>query len=234
MRRGQRALLLAFLIFLPLSSSGELDPARGAKDLFFDTAGDEILAVDVLPPPLPGISGATNTQFPAAVNTLGLSYWIELLDENGGPGRRVTNQRVFRSGEAIRLHFVSNRTGRISLLQMGPSGRSSVLFPDPAKGLTDNILVAREERVLPRESAWFRFDNNTGEETLLAVFAEDQQDLDMTLRPESLGGTLIASAPSGSKDLVIEVEAQSVSTTGTYAVNMKGQPIVLEIILRHE
>lgn len=171
----------------------------------------------------------------------GLSYWIELVDVSGGPGVQVTDSRVFKSGERIRLHFRSNAEGRISIVQIGSSGTSSMLFPDPAKGLSNNVLHANQDVVLPSAAHWFRFDGNKGTERLLVFFAGTQQELDATfparrsMDPVATVALLnSAKAASGSKDLLIETETQSVSEIGTYAVNVAGNPIVLEIELKHE
>src|SRR5262249_32626618 len=76
-------------------------------------------------------------------STLGLSYWIELVGADG-QGRQVTDSRIFRSGERIRLHFRSNAEGYIALILLGSSGTSRALFPDPVRGLTDSRIFPSE------------------------------------------------------------------------------------------
>jgi hypothetical protein len=177
----------------------------------------------------------------SGVRAKGLSYWIELVDVSGGPGVQVTDSRIFKSGERIRLHFRSNSDGRISIVQIGSSGTSSILFPDPAKGLSNNVLQANQDIVLPSPTHWFRFDENKGTERLLVFFAGNQQQLDTTFPTQrsmdpvaTLALLDTAKTASGSKDLLIETETQTVSEIGTYAVNLAGNPIVLEIELKHE
>jgi hypothetical protein len=176
-----------------------------------------------------------------AVNgpALGLSYWIELVDKDG-QGQQVTGDRIFRSGERIRLHFLSNGDGNIALIQLGSSGTSSVLFPDPAKGLSDGRITAGEDRILPTESAWFRFDKNPGTEKILVLFARAQQEIDnFEIQPRMDAGATQAVIKRvdyvrGGKDLILETETRNASEIGTYGVNLAGKPVVLEIELRHQ
>jgi hypothetical protein len=171
-------------------------------------------------------------------NTLGLSYWIE-LDAGHGTTTQVTAARVFHSGERIRLHFRSNTEGYVMLVQVGASGTAGELFPNPEKGLFDSHLAAGQDRVLPQESSWFRFDNQAGTERLLAFFARKAEELEaFPVRPRmdsSAAQTMVASTEvaRGSKDLFIETETEKASEVGTYAVNTRGKPIVLEILLKH-
>jgi Domain of unknown function (DUF4384) len=183
---------------------------------------------------------SASDQSPPARKILGLSYWIELINGPGeGGASQVTNQRIFRSGERIRLHFRSNTDGEIALIHVGSSGESKVLFPDPAQHLTDRTLVADEDRILPSSKHWFRFDDSPGTEKLLVLFARSKEDLNrFPIRHEMDSiqtTTLLASAKTaqGSKDLVVETENQKVAEIGTYGVNVAGQPVVLEISLQH-
>ena len=177
---------------------------------------------------------------PASQKLLGLSYWIELVDPQGGTGQQVTDQRVFKSGERIKIHFSSNADGQIALLQMGASGGASLLFPDTAKGLTDSRITAGQDRVLPGGSHTLRFDEKAGTERLLVVFARRQEDVDAlpigpTMDPKAAQAVLqTAENLRGSKDLIVETETQSVSEVGTYGVNLSGKPVILEIALKHE
>jgi len=251
----QQSIRRCFVILVSLSMVGSIcfglgGQNRGAKELFYDPRGDgEVLAVgptsDCETSDVTRVSESPREcdrrpVVDPAEKHLGLSYWIELLEQPDAPGRQVTESRIFKSGEAIRLHFLSNHDGLISLLQIGSSGRPTFLFPDPAKGLDDNYLRAGVERILPTRGAWFRFDDTVGTEKLLVVFASEQDQLETMLyeqpRSSSPRSDLVrlASAASGSKDLFVETETTNAAEIGTYAVNVAGQPIVLEITLKHE
>ena len=171
--------------------------------------------------------------------TLGLSYWIELVGQDG-EGQQVTDSRIFRSGEKIRLHFRANADGNIALIQLGSSGTSNVLFPDPSRGLDDSRINPREDRILPKESAWFRFDNTPGTEKILVVFARNQREMDIfSIRP-SMDVTATKAVLKtvdeiqGGKDLILETETENDSEIGGYGVNLAGKPVVMEIQLKHQ
>jgi hypothetical protein len=240
----------------------------GAKDLFFDPSGGAVsvqpparlsaaqsstqptqpVSAAGVQPTRSGSAGAGQHserhgrgQVPAtktgkaAAKSCGIHYWIELEE----PGRYVSDQQVFHSGQRIRLHFVSNADGRILLLQLGASGTSTLLFPDPRKELTDNRLKAGEDRILPSDAHWFRFDANAGTERLLVLFARDAAELEsFPVKPqmgpvETRAVLQTASRIAGSKDLVIETETRTAAEVGTYGVNLKGEPVILEISLLH-
>ncbi|HEV7508518.1 MAG TPA: DUF4384 domain-containing protein [Thermoanaerobaculia bacterium] len=152
----------------------------------------------------------------------------------------MTNQRIFKSGERIRLHFRSNAEGQIALLQLGSSGNPSFLFPDAEKGLTERSLEADRDRVLPDPSKWFTFDNLPGTERLLAIFGKSRADIDsLPIGPamDSKSTEVVlqtAQKERGSKDLIVETETRNASEIGTYGVTRSGKPVILEIELKHE
>jgi hypothetical protein len=256
----------ALFVTLSLAASVALlagdRPVPGAKDLFYDPAQGNALGIQIPSPALPrppyapspastpkpepvaAAKSAPRHPLPTAASSKqtatgknrGLHYWIEL--ENLGD--YVTDQRVFRSGQRIRLHFVSNADGRVLLIQMGASGASTLLFPDPVKGLADNRLKAGEDRILPSDSHWFRFDTNPGIERLLVLFARDTAELERfpvkpAMGPEETQAVVrAANHVAGSKDLVIETEMRTASQIGTYGINLKGDPVVLQIALQHQ
>jgi hypothetical protein len=169
-------------------------------------------------------------------DVFGFKYWIELIEAPGAPPVRVNDQRIFKSGERIRLHFQANSTGAVTIIQVGESGTSAILFPSAASHLTDNVLRAGVDRALPSEKAWFKFDDHPGKEKLLVLFARSQAELDhrFPIRPqmdERTTSTLIetAKSSSGSKGFVLESE-ESESTVS----NATGAPLIMEIDLKHQ
>jgi hypothetical protein len=235
-------------------------PLKGAKDLFYDPAQGTVTSVTpapAAPSKKPDAKGFVHRPSPVRLDSsgrrpinpasdrdrqggsVGLSYWIELQGPQGGPGSQVANGRIFRSGERIRLHFRSNVEGNIALIQLGSSGTSQVLFPNPGLKLTDSRLLADEDRILPSEGSWLRFDDNPGVERLIVMFARRPGDLDRFAKSPTLGaqetGSLVQTVQrvKGSKDLLVETDSQTVGEVGTYAVNVVGQPVVLEIVLEH-
>lgn len=230
------ALLIAFA-----ASADDVQPT-GAKEMFFDPQRS-VAEASSAPRKQLDDDGRRVAQVSADTSTrrsLGLSYWIELIETGGKRGVQVTDDRTFQSGERIRLHFRGNSDGRIVLVQIGSSGTSSVLFPDAPKGLAENRVRANQDHVLPSAGHWFRFDNNAGTEKLLVLFAKNQAELDRTFpaRPimnEAETAALLRAVQQsgGSKDLLIETETAEPAEVGTYAVNVTGKPIAVQIALKH-
>lgn len=260
------AIALACLGVVALSAAiSAQEPVSGAKELFYDPVGGSATRLSPSPQAKPSArpSQPQPTRSPSptptrrdgnsrrAVNlpaspeaqkaqtSLGLSYWIELASADGGPGTQVTERHVFRSGDRIRLHFRSNANGNIALIQLGSSGTSQVLFPDPETNPADAGLIADQDKILPNDSAWFRFDEKPGTERLIVLFARDRQELStLPLRSqmdkdETKGLVESVRHVQGSKDLVIETETKTSGEVGTYGVNVSGKPVVLEIFLEH-
>jgi hypothetical protein len=223
-------------------------PENGAKELFFDPEANITAAASPAAPhvhrPAPHFDSSgrrvPHSTNPGKQRTLGLSYWIELVDASGTPVGPVTDAHAFKSGNRIRLHFRSNADGHILLVQLGSSGTSSVLFPDPAKKAIDNRLRAGDDHVLPSPEQWFTFDRTAGTETLLVLFARSQEELDRSFPTRSAMGARetgellerVNDAP-GRKDLFIETETHRPAEVGTYAVSTAGKPIIIQIVLKH-
>jgi len=252
--------LCIWVILVVLSSRiavGQETAVQGAKDLFYDPSQGATSSVR-LPPPAPPKeepkAGPRGKNAPALTvrrstaprqvtktstpQNRGLHSWIE-LQEPDGKWSYVSSQEFFHSGQRIRLHFVSNADGRILLIQSGASGSSSILFPDPGKGLIDDQLKAGVDRVLPSADHWFRFDSKPGTEELVAVFAADAAALErFPVKPEMQAAETAALMQTvnrhlGSKDLVIETDTRTTAEVGTYGVNVQGETVVLKILLQH-
>jgi hypothetical protein len=216
-------------------------PAVGAKEMFFDPQrGVAEASTASTPAKITDEDGRRIAQLSPETPILGLSYWIELIAGAGKRGVHVTDDRAFRSGERIRLHFRGNADGRIVIVQLGTSGASTVLFPDAGKGLGQNRIRANRDHVLPSEAHWFRFDDKAGTEKLLVLFARNQEELDRAfptqpvMDPTETATLLRAVRQSrGGKDLLIEKETREPSEIGDYVVNVAGKPIALEIALAH-
>ena len=72
------------------------------------------------------------------------------------------------------------------------------------------------------------------------MFARRPDELDRFAGSPDLGaqetGSLVRTVQrvKGSKDLLVETDTRTAGEVGTYAVNLIGQPVVLEIILEHQ
>lgn len=131
---------------------------------------------------------------------IGLHYWVELTRK--GHSQRVSNKYAFKTGDQIQFHIRPNIDGyAYVVMRSGSRGESSVLFPDPAHG--DNNRVEHGiDYALPSGGESFEFDANAGTEKLTLLLSRTPIDAKAYLAKPADQPTVIASAATGSKDLV--------------------------------
>ncbi|MBZ5623309.1 MAG: DUF4384 domain-containing protein [Acidobacteriia bacterium] len=244
----RRTIFVAALVAAGAMFAGDAAAQTGAKALFLDpTSGSGVAPVN---------TASSNAKKPAAVRkpaeptplavNAGLMYYIE----RQGPDDRVDRVNpttIFHSGDKIRLQLKSNVAGRLVIAQRNADGTSGVLFPDGRVNGGDNRIQANMVAALPSWGAWFKFDNNPGEERLLVMLTPEGSNVQPgavptePLRPwddkRTQGVTLLAQAQRGSKALVIEVD-ESKDSAATYIVQPAGKVvsqgvITAEIVLVH-
>lgn len=190
----------------------------------------------------------------------GLNYWIE-LQRPGNPNlKRVPDSHVFKSGDKIRIHVAGNSSGNLYILHKGSSGYQTTF---PSARDNSNKVSGGEFNVIPSNKGWLRFDSNKGTEELRLVFtpsgtsspapssATGQQILAMYNEYSTSKGLKSAELP-GSKDLIAENIPASVPVTsqasasasgqiaaayqqpGRVVVNTAGDPVAVEIKLKHQ
>lgn len=151
-----------------------------------------------------GMAGAKGLFFqqldkPGENLNTGLRYWIEL--KRGNSVTRVTNKTQFHTNDSIRFHVRSNIDGyAYILLSSGSRGEQSVLFPDP-KINESNKVTHGKEYVMPGDG-YLTFDENPGVEKLTLLLSREPMDAQAYLSKPRQEVTMIASAETGSKDLV--------------------------------
>jgi hypothetical protein len=182
---------------------------------------------------------------PVLIENMGIKYWLELIQPGTAQIVRVNSNRVFHSGERIRLHVETNVDGRVMLLQLGQDGTSQVLFPDARINSGDNYIRAGIDTPVPSARDWIKFDNRPGLERLIVFLTpadrrfpadrpspliqqadartsasqpkpEEPSDGDLE-RPGTATLLAILDRSQGSKGLVVEVDDQS-ERPASYAV----------------
>jgi hypothetical protein len=111
-----------------------------------------------------------------------------------GEVKFVSPKKTFRSGDKIRLRFATNFNGYIRILNVGSSGRVTMLFP--YKGANDRITPSDDFQI-PNNNDWIVFDNTEGTEMLSIILSKKPFDDDDDL------GSLNKRA-TGSRDLSIQ------------------------------
>ena len=165
-------------------------PNPGAKDLYYASTR----------PGLAASAGEETT--PAAVAAesavnAGLKYRI-LRRAPGGNAIEVDADTLFRSGDRIRFAFEPNVDGFLYVIQLGSTGRWSVLFPHPQIYGGRNAVTRFGEVSIPPQD-WFRFDENSGSEQVFVYLSNEPID---TL---PWGGGPVVSAQSVEQQTVIEL-----------------------------
>jgi len=225
-------LLISFFFVNFDASSDE----TGAKAIFHSGEGPTVMASSISEKP----KTQKSSQVAKKEKYIGISYWIDLVDANGKT-TRVDPNRTFKSGERIKLTIESNRDGYLYVLNIGSSGNSHMLFPNP--GVVSNRVVAGLPHSVPFKT-YMRFDNNPGEELVLLM-----------LSPRPLGN-LTPSTPAygplnnqqtqqyvqvarakGAKDLVLETDSYG-PKPATYVVApvsaLDDKVITMRIKLKHK
>ncbi len=153
---GARSVLFAGVMVA--FSFAALAGPTGAKAIFDSGSGGATIGMSVNAP-----SPAPVAVEPAASKYVGISYQI-LAIEDDGQMRPVSKNRVFRSGERVKVLASTNRPGYLTVANIGTSGRMNVLFSE--------YVDAHKLTQIPPNSN-LRFDNNPGTENLLIMLSNE-------------------------------------------------------------
>ena len=198
--------------------------AQSAKALFYDpgtgsTNPSVSFDTDAQQTGTQAPADSSTSALPASAAGMqpGVRYWIELVYPGDSEMHRVNADRIFRSGERIRIHYTPNYSGHLFVMQKGSSGQTSLLFPSQF-GTNQNLLRAGQDHAVPAQG-WFRFDDTAGSEQLQVVFfpgagAGDPALLKNVLNPSvtrvamqnELTRLVTYYTGSGSKDLIAEMD----------------------------
>lgn len=174
--RKSCAVSLAVALGVAFSGGAYAQEQSGAKGLFFE-----------------------QLEKPTESLNTGLRYWIEL--KRGNNVTRVSNKFQFKTNDSIRFHVRSNIDGyAYILLSSGSRGEQSVLFPD-SKADENNKVDRGKDYALPSDG-YLTFDENPGLEKLTLLLSRSPMDAQAYLAKPQKEVTMIASAQTGSKDLV--------------------------------
>jgi hypothetical protein len=205
--------------------------AQSAKALFYDpgtgsTNPSVSFDTDAQQTGTQTSTSSSASGLPASGLQPGVRYWIELVYPDDAEMHRVNADRVFRSGERIRIHYTPNYDGYLFVMQKGSSGQTSLLFPSQF-GTNQNLLRAGQDHAVPAQG-WFRFDTTPGLEQLQVVFFPgpgygDPDLLKNVLNPSVTRVTLENEllrlvtyyTGSGSKDLIAEMDNSFFSANPT-------------------
>lgn len=133
--------------------------------------------------PAVGVSVATpQPSQPVAEKYVGISYQLMLVRDDGSI-QAVTKARTFRSGERVKMLVRTNRPGYLTILNIGPTGNTNILF--------NEFIEAATFTEIPKGTV-MRFAGAAGTEKLLIMLSDN---------PNPMGGAapaMTASAPAPS------------------------------------
>lgn len=231
--RIKSIIIFSALLFCPTlyALSGE----DGAKAIFHTGDGPTVVTSSAVAKSDTGNhSDASKTE-----KYMGISYWIDLLDANGNM-TRVASTKTFNSGDRIRLNIETNRNGYLYVLNIGSSGGSHVLFPNP--GVSSNLITAGLPYSIPFKT-YMRFDSNPGEELLLIMLSPrplgnlaPTQPAYGPLDNQQTNQVIQTARATGAKDIILEDDVTG-PAPATYAVapvsSLESKVITLQVKLKH-
>ncbi len=232
-----RVSFLALTLLVSLSLSAQDSNGLEARQLYYkskvalEDQGDKTPPATNPPakPPAPHKKSP-----PPAPTPLGLKYALEQEDPSGN-GVQVDPDKVFRTGDALRLRLEVNSDSYVYLLSRGASGDGSYLFPQPGE---DNKLKAFHSVQVPAKSGDpLRFDEPAGTETLYIVVSRSPvTGLDHELTPAMVAQQLQSRDLVRGKVRPTDTAPKINPEHAVYAVNTSSAPgalVVQKLELKH-
>jgi hypothetical protein len=161
--------LVCAMVFMPLSADAQKSP-KGAKAIFDSGDGASVRMSSGGPAP-------STTAAPEKY--VGISYKLALLKPNGDFSI-VPKTRTFRSGERIKMLVRTNRPGYLTIMNIGPTGNTTVLF--------NEYVEAKQLYEIPKSTA-LKFAGAPGTEKVMIMLSGS---------PNPIGGgqsTTVAGGP---------------------------------------
>ncbi len=145
----------AFAVFSLLSTADAAGP-KGAKAIF-DSGEGASTTVSAKPAPKPSSDEPVSKE-----KYTGIAYQLVLLSDDG-QFKVVPKSRTFRSGERIKMLLRTNRPGYLTIVNIGSSGNTNVLF--------NEYVEAFAVHEIPKNTN-FRFVGQPGTEKLLIMISD--------------------------------------------------------------
>ena len=113
----------------------------------------------------------------------------------------IDPSRTFKKGDQIKIEFESNFDGFVYFVNVPPSGKKVVIYPDIRAGETNNMVRARQRYVLPQSMPLEFIDDEKGVEVIQVVMSRQPIPLFDTAIKSS-HGELGETASSAAAELV--------------------------------
>jgi hypothetical protein len=175
--------ILVLLFSLPAIGAGP----TGAKAIFDSGEGPSVSMSSTPGKSAPVKKTAVRTA-PAKEKYVGISYQLMLLSEDGQM-RAVTKNRTFRSGERIKMLVRTNRPGYMTILNVGSSGNTNVLF--------NEYVDAYTMHEIPKTTS-FRFVGKPGTERLMIMLSDNPSPFGSGQQQGSVAASSSSASPASS------------------------------------
>ncbi|MFY9226223.1 MAG: DUF4384 domain-containing protein [Blastocatellia bacterium] len=109
---------------------------------------------------------------------IGLGYTLYLRDEKDN-GVRVDPERIFKSGDAVRLSLEPNIDGYLYIFYVENEGEPELLYPDARLNAGDNTVKAHVPLEIPSRTVkdpnlrWFFFSGDPAKEKLYVMVTKN-------------------------------------------------------------
>jgi hypothetical protein len=183
--------LVCVMVFMPLSAGAQKAAPKGAKAIF--DSGDGAAVRMSSGGPAPAAAAA-----PAPAKYVGISYKLALLKPNGD-FTIVPKTRTFKTGERMKILVRTNRPGYMTIMNIGPTGNTAVLF--------NEYVEAKQLYEIPKSTA-LRFAGAPGTEKIMIMLSGNPNPIGGGQPTTMAGGTgtvppppaSLPPTPSGSAD----------------------------------
>ena len=157
-----------------------------------------------------------------------------LLKRGNEKERFVTPNETFMSGDKIKLAFDINFDGYVALLNVGSSGKITMLYP--YVGTDGKIEPSDKEQLIPaNKKDYIVFDNRPGTEQLTIVFSTNPiKDVQDVIQMSGQSGsdtstTTTSTTVSGSANATVNVTNNGDGSTIYVATSAEAQAILQEL-----
>ncbi|HLG17561.1 MAG TPA: DUF4384 domain-containing protein [Blastocatellia bacterium] len=145
----------------------------------------------------------------------GMRIIVYLMD--GDKALAVDPSRSFKKGDQIKIEFESNFDGYVYFVNVAPSGKSAVIYPDRRAGETNNMIRERQRYVLPH-SAPFEFDEEKGTEVLQVIMSRRAVPLFEDAIRNSRGELGTTASTAAAELMGVESKRSGIDTANTQRI----------------
>lgn len=161
-----------------------------------------------------------------------------LLKRGNERERYVSPNETFYSGDKIKLAFDVNFPGYVGLLNVGSSGRITMLYPYP--GADPMVEPSDKEQLIPANPKdWIAFDDRPGTEQVTVIFSSNpidsiEQIIEMSGQSNtgSSSTSSTTTSVSGSAGATVSVTNNGNGSTIYVATSAEAQAILEELNAR--